>query len=95
MIHFSKKDDNEQFISIVITDGTDPKKVLGYISEHYPILNQILYKIDDEEIIFPLKNDIEYGFSLNALRTAVSDIAKSTVSCFCVDLDLPSQRFNG
>ena len=95
MIHFSKNDDNRQFIGINITDGTDTKKVLGYISEHYPILNQILYKIDDEEIIFPLRNDIEYGFSLNALRTAVSDIAKSTVSCFCVDLELPSQRFNG
>lgn len=95
MIHFAKKDDNAQFISIIITDGTDTKKALGYISEHYPMLSQILYKIDNEEIIFPLINDIEYGFSLNALRAVVAEIAKSKVSHFCVDLNLPSQRFNG
>ena len=95
MIKFNQSDDNKQFISILVLDKTPTQKVYDYINNFYNSINISFYKMDNEEILLNLRNDIKYGFSLNKLRKSISKIADATVKHFCVDLAQPSQRYNG
>ena len=90
MIKFSRNEDNKQFISISIEDGTDTKKIFDYIFGIYPIVCDYLHKMDDEEILISLENGVAYGFSLNALRSTIAEVAKANIYTFCVDMDEPT-----
>lgn len=92
MIEFKNTDDNKQFISILIIDETPIQKVYDYINNIYPSLKIGFYAMDDEEIIFNLTNNINYGFSLNELREIVKQKAKAIITHFCVDIEEPKQR---
>lgn len=94
MIKFNLTDDNKQFISISIKDGTPSNIVANYITDYYPSVGKIC-KLDEDEILIPLKNNINYGFSLNELRANVAEIAKVDIYNFCVDVRIKSQRYNG
>jgi len=93
MIKFTGKNENEQFVSILINDEMSTKKVYEHVKSLYDSINLCFYKMDDEEIVLKLTSDIEYGFSLNELRQTVNKIANATITCFCVDLQVPSQRY--
>lgn len=95
MIKFDKNEDNKQFISISITDGTEVTKVFNYISAGYPIIKENLHKMDNNEILLNLENGVHYGFSLNALRSTVAEVAKANIYTFCVDVYEPTQRYRG
>lgn len=95
MIKFDKNEDNKQFISIIITDGTEATKVFNYISARYPTIKENLHKMDNDEILLNLENDVHYGFSLNDLRLTVAEVAKANVYTFCVDMDEATQRYRG
>ena len=95
MIKFNKNEDNKQFISISITDGIETTKVFNYIFARYPTIKENLHKMDNDEILLNLENDVHYGFSLNALRLTVAEVAKANVYTFCVDIDEPTQRYRG
>lgn len=95
MIKFNKNEDNKQFISINITDGTEAAKVFDYISACYPSISQNPYRLDNDEILLTLEYGYNYGFSLNALRSTVAEVAKADVYTFCVDMDEPTQRYRG
>lgn len=95
MIKFDKNEDNKQFISISITNGTEATKVFNYISARYPTIKKNLHKMDNGEILLNLENDVYYSFSLNALRSMVAEVAKANVYTFCVDMDEATQRYRG
>lgn len=95
MIKFNKNEDNKQFISIGVEDGTDTKKVFNYISGVYPTIKENLHRMDKDEILLKLENNMHYGFSLNGLRSTVAEVAKANVYTFCVDIDEPTQRYRG
>jgi len=54
MIKFTSKDDNKQFISILVKDNTLTENIYNYLSNLYKPLTFVFYKMDDEEIIFRL-----------------------------------------
>lgn len=95
MIKFNKNENNKQFISISIEDGTDVIKVFNYISALYPVIKNNLYKMDNDEILLNLENDVHYDFSLNALRSTVAKIAKANTYVFCVYMLESTQRYIG
>ena len=95
MIKFNKNEDNKQFISISITDGTEATKVFNYISVRYPTIKGNLHKMDNDEILLNLDSNVHYGFSLNTLRLTVAEVANANVYTFCVDMDEPTQRYIG
>ncbi len=94
MIKFTSKDDNKQFISILVKDNTLTENIYNYLSNLYKPLTFVFYKMDDEEIIFRLESDIKYGFSLCELRQAANKIAEAVVTHFCVDVTLANQRYS-
>ncbi len=92
MITFTKKEDNKQYVSISVSDNTNPKRILNYICCCYSTIDKNICIFDSDEILLPLENNINYDFSLNDLRKTVSDIAEANISHFCVDLNLLNQR---
>lgn len=95
MIKFNSNEDNKQFISISIEDGSNPEEVLTAISVNHPAIVANLYKMDNSEILLKLDKCGLYGFSLNALRSLVAKVANADVYVFCVDLDELTQRYRG
>lgn len=94
MIKFNSTDDNKQYISITVKDGTSSDIVADHIINYYPSVGKIC-ELDEDEILIPLENNIDYGFSLNELRATVAEIAKVDIYNFCVDIEMMSQRYNG
>lgn len=92
MLHFTEFEDNRQFISITIKDGTSTRKVLDFLEAFYPTIRTYLYTFDREEIALNLDNNIEYGFTLNQLRDVVNHIADAEVYTFAVDINKKDQR---
>ena len=90
MIKFNKNENNKQFISISIEDGTDVIKVFNYISALYPVIKNNLYKMDNDEILLNLENDVHYDFSLNALRSTVAKIRQTYMYFAFICLNLHS-----
>lgn len=94
MITFTKYEDNRQFITIVINDGTSTEKVLDFLEAFYPTIKAHLFKRDREEITLNLVNDVDYGFkNLNELRDTVKHIAQAVIYTFTVDTN--GQRYSG
>lgn len=93
MKKFTKNENNQQFISISIKDGTDPAKVLAYISGKYPTINGNVYEMDEDEILLNLEGDVHYGFALNPLKRTIAEVAEADIYTFCVDMDEPTQRY--
>lgn len=58
MIKFTPNEDNKQFVSINIKDGTNAAKVFDYIPALYPVIKTNLYKMDDDEILLNLENNL-------------------------------------
>lgn len=92
MIKFTKKEDGEQFVSIMVCDGTSTKEVADYICGVYPTITGNIYKRDNDEILLNLFYSAEnpYNFSLNDLRQTVNKKCFANVRHFVVDLK--SQR---
>lgn len=95
MIKFTSKEENKQFVSIGITDGTESNKVFDYISTSYPSISHAAHQMDEDEILLELDNRTNYGFTLNSLRLTVSEVAGANIYTFCVDLSEPTQRYIG
>ena len=95
MIKFNKNEDNKQFISISIEDGSKPEEVWTAIAVNHPAIAENLYKMDNSEILLKLDEYVYYNLSLNALRSLVAKIANADVYVFCVDLDELTQRYRG
>lgn len=97
MIKFTNEYDNQQFILIAIDSSKDANvnKLISKIKAEYPSIQALHIIFDESEILIPLTNDCNYGFSLNQLREYLNPIAAATVSHFCVDMDEPTQRYNG
>lgn len=93
MIKFTTKDDNKQFISIVIKDYTSTKRLFNYLCGLYSSLALCDYKMDKNEIIFNIADNVKYGFSLKELKQTINRITNATVRCFCVYLSEPTQRY--
>lgn len=92
MIHFTENEDNKQFISIKINDGTNTDSVLTYIAKAYPLISKAVFDKDTEEIIIKTPPEGEhYGFSLNDLRRTVSNVANTEITMFCVDVNSDTQ----
>ncbi len=92
MKHFTKDEDNMQFISIKINDGTNTDDILTYISKVYPSINKAVFDIDTDEIVINAPAEGEYyNFSLNDLRCTVSNIADAEITMFCVDINSDTQ----
>ena len=71
MILFKQKDQNEQFISVFVLDGTSTVKLNEYIINEYPVLKKFFYALDEEEIIYKIAENVVYGFPLNELKQFV------------------------
>lgn len=95
MIKFTEKDNNKQFISIVVKDGKATATINESLKEKFPALQQANIIFDDAEILIEIDNNIKYGFSLNQLREYIGTITAADVTTFCVDTDEPEQRYNG
>ncbi len=97
MIKFTNAYDNQQFISIAIDNPEEVNVdyLISRIKAEYPSIQALHIVFDESEILIPLTNDCKYGFSLNQLREYLRPIAAATVSHFCVDMDEPTQRYNG
>lgn len=78
---------------VFITDGAGTREVFDHISKAYPIIKSNLYKMDNEEILLMLENNVRYNFSLNELRATVAEVATAEASVICVDLSEPAQRY--
>lgn len=88
MIYFTENEDNKQFISIKINDGTNTDGILTYISKVYPSISKAVFDIDTDEIVINAPAEGEYyNFSLNDLRRTVSNIADAEITMFCVDIN--------
>lgn len=94
MITFTKKDDDKQFISVLIEDGTATCKVLDYLLTAFPFASKAYYCHDFNELIFKIENDIQYNIPLKTFSIAVNQMAKAKVTHFCVDVNALNQRFN-
>lgn len=97
MIRFTNEYDNQQFISIAIDNPEEVNvdNLINKIKAEYPSIQALHIVFDESEILIPLTNDCNYSFSLNQLREYLKPIAAATVSHFCVDMDEPTQRYNG
>lgn len=98
MIKFSNENNDEQYISIAVDnpEDTNINDLVDRIKAKYPSIQALHIAFDESEILIPLTNDCNYGFSLNQLREYLKPIAAAaTVSHFCVDVDEPSQRYSG
>lgn len=92
MVHFTKSEDNKQFISVKINDGSNTRRVLHYILKKYPLISNQVFDMDAEEIIINTPAEGEYyNFSLNDLRRTVSNIADAEITMFCVDVNSDTQ----
>lgn len=93
MIQFTKKDDNKQYVSIMVTpENTNTNSLINKIKSEYPSIQALHIIFDESEILIPVENSCNYGFSLNELREYIQPIAAATVSHFAVDTDVPGQR---
>lgn len=92
MILFKQKDQNEQFISVFVLDGTSTVKLNEYIIDEYPVLKKVFYALDEEEIIYKIAENVVYCFPLNELKQFVEKKAKAKISHFGVDMDESNQR---
>lgn len=95
MITFTKKDDDKQFISVLIEDGTATSKVLDYLLTTFPFASKAYYCHDFNELIFKIENDMQYNIPLKTFSITVNQIAKAKVNHFCVDVNALNQRFSG
>lgn len=97
MIKFTNEYDDQQFISIALNNPEEVNVdyLIRRIKADYPGIKALHIIFDESEVLIPLVNDCNYGFSLNQLREYLKPIAAATVSHFCVDIDEPTQRFNG
>lgn len=97
MIKFTNSNNDEQYISIAVDnpEDTNINDLVDKIKAEYPSIQTLHVIFDESEILIPLINDCNYGFSLNQLREYLKPIAAATVSHFCVDTDEPLQRYNG
>lgn len=95
MITFTKQDDDKQFISVLIEDGTATSKVLDYLLTAFPFVSKAYYCHDFNELIFKIENYIQYNIPLKTFSIAANQIAKAKVNHFCVDVNASNQRFNG
>lgn len=97
MIRFSEKDQDRQFISVHILDGTPAAVVLSELKGKYPTLeNAEVILLDwgiDEEILIEIGENAGFGFSLCAFRNSVEELAQAEVKIFSVDLDAEGQRY--
>lgn len=84
MITFSQADDNKQYISFRCP--ADYMVVpLVFIGRHATAAN---IRYDNDELIVEI-TEKGFGFPLNEIRRLVPD---ATITSFCVDMDLESQR---
>lgn len=97
MIKFTEKDNNKQFISIVVQGSTPNGIIIEHIMNTYSALQQANTISDNSEILIELNNNINYGFSLNELREYLKTItdADVLVTHFSVDTDEANQRYYG
>lgn len=97
MTKFNKSDENEQFVSILVKDGTNTGKLFNHICKQHPTAKAHLQGMDENEILLELPDSgcSHYDFSLNELRNTTLKMAIATITHFCVDLDEPSQRYCG
>lgn len=85
MINFTKNDDNKQFISIRC--AADYMLVpLVVIGRHATAAN---IRYDTEEMVVEIP-DGGFNFSLNRMRKLLPE---ATISTFCVDVNMETQRF--
>ena len=85
MIRFSQADDNKQFISVKCAVAEDVVIPLVYFGTHTRAAN---IRYSENELVVEIPES-GFGFPLRDLRAMVPG---ATVSTFCVDLDLASQR---
>ena len=90
MIKFTEAENNKQFISISNFD-IPTEELISILTKEKPNIIDGIYRIDEGEILLTLDN-VTYGFSLNELRRIINNYTPAIVYCFCVDLNLESQR---
>ena len=75
-----------QFASIKILDGTEPIKVINYIVDKHPGIDNFYYDTDHEEILLeiPFINDKRgsWGCSMSQLRDVANEIAVADIAEF-------------
>ena len=91
MIKFTEAENNKQFISIS-NFNIPTEKLISILTKEKPNIIEGIYQIDEVEILLALEN-VTYGFSLNELRRIINNYTPAIVYCFCVDLNLKSQRY--
>lgn len=93
MFKFKSHEEGDQFVSILIKDGTDTQEVFNYIADKHRSINEHPHRMDNEEILLELTENCKYGFSLNALRSTVGEIAEAAVALLVVDTTEKSGRY--
>lgn len=81
-----------QFVSIRISDGTNPLTVFNHVVNKYPEIENCYFDSDNEEVVIEastLSNVGEdYRLKLCKLRETANEIAKSEVTCFILTSEL-------
>lgn len=97
MIKFKNEDDNKQFICIQINnEHTKTTALSENLKLTYLSLKQANVIFDNSEILIEIDNGINYDFSLNELRRYIEKIEPSAeITHFCVNTDIPTQRYAG
>ena len=85
MKNFTNAHENEQYISIVITDGTEPAKVIEHIADLYPVVADNISYTDNDEILIDMpETGKSYPVSRLKLAEDVNTIAAAEVKVITI-----------
>lgn len=92
MIQFSEKDENRQFISVHILNGTSPSNLLAQLKTVFSSISETNTITDQEELLIEIPERNSLGFSLSEFRRIVASFTEAAIKCFTVDVEAEGQR---
>ena len=82
MIKLGKAEDNKQFISITVLDGTPATEVYHELVWQYPLIASTIHGLDSEQILVEMVDGVDYGFSLSDLQNTMTEICQAEIQSF-------------
>lgn len=94
MKYFTEKDENRQFISVHILDGSPSSNLLAQLKTVFDGISRANVITDHDELLIEIPTDSRnsLGFSLGEFKRITNTFAQANVQCFTVDLEEQGQR---